>query len=139
MRIKNPSAVEVRYDWAFYNHDPFDDIKVTLEALKKSLGKKVPLNEIFDILPIRATLDPGEQELVEVSYYAFPGYAVKATAVCRVQTPLITNQAHKCNCFFNLLTSNPHLSKLHSLCCSTVFPRHGLKFITTSSIVTIFS
>ena len=86
MRIKNPSAMEVSYVWAFYNHDPREDIQVSLEARKKSKGLKLPLNQIFDILPIRATLYPGEQELVEVSYYAFPGYKIQATAVCRVPT-----------------------------------------------------
>lgn len=86
MRIKNPSAMEVSYVWAFYNHDPREDIQVSFEVRKKSKGLKLPLNQIFDILPIRATLYPGEQELVEVSYYAFPGYKIQATAVCRVPT-----------------------------------------------------
>jgi hypothetical protein len=84
MTIKNPSAMQVSYAWAFYNHDPQEDIKVTLETRKKSKGLKIPLNEIFDLLPIRATLDPGEHEIVEASFYAYPGYKVKATAICRV-------------------------------------------------------
>jgi len=84
MTIKNPSAMQVSYAWSFYEHDPHKDIKVSLEARKKSKGLKIPLNEIFDLFPIRATLDPGQHEIVEASFYAYPGYIVHATAICRV-------------------------------------------------------
>jgi hydrocephalus-inducing protein len=83
MTIKNPSAMQVSYTWSFFEHDPHKDIKVSLEARKKSKGLKIPLNEIFDLLPIRATLDPGEHEIVEASFYAYPGYVVHAIAICR--------------------------------------------------------
>lgn len=86
MIVKNPSAMQVSYAWSFYEHDPRKDIKVAFGVRKKSKGLKIPLNEIFDLLPIRATLDPGEHEIVEASFYAYPGYVVQATAVCRVYT-----------------------------------------------------
>jgi hypothetical protein len=88
MTIKNPSAMEVKYCWEFHNVGMLNDIQVDLEVLKKCKGHKVPMNQIFDILPVRAALRPGEHETVEISYYAFPGYAVKTVAICRVS---ITN------------------------------------------------
>lgn len=41
--------------------------------------------QLFDILPIRGCLAPGESEQVEVSFFAFPGVKAAATAVCHVQ------------------------------------------------------
>lgn len=109
MRIKNPSAMQVSYAWSFYNHNPSEDIKVSEEALSKSKGLTIPLNEIFDLLPIRATLDPGEQQIVEASFYAFPGYSVHAVAVCRV----CKKKAKKQNIFYSFLYSSILLLQLH--------------------------
>lgn len=39
---------------------------------------------LFDILPIRGTLGPGESESAEVSFYGYPGVKAAAAAVCKV-------------------------------------------------------
>jgi len=44
----------------------------------------VPINEVFDILPLSGHLLPGEIENVEFVYNAFGGQLFKTTAVCHV-------------------------------------------------------
>lgn len=39
---------------------------------------------LFDLMPIRGVLGPGESEVLEVSFYGFPGCKAAATAVCHV-------------------------------------------------------
>jgi hydrocephalus-inducing protein len=39
---------------------------------------------LFDLLPIRGRLAPGESESVEVSFYGLPGVKATALAACRV-------------------------------------------------------
>lgn len=44
----------------------------------------IPINEVFDILPLSGYLQPGEVESVEFVYNAFAGQKFKTTAVCHV-------------------------------------------------------
>lgn len=55
--LENAGEVPVEYEWFFV-----DD------------GKKhaVPINEVFDILPLRGTIEPGVTEKAEFHYYAVP-------------------------------------------------------------------
>lgn len=39
---------------------------------------------LFDLMPIRGVLGPGESDTLEVSFYGFPGCKAAATAVCHV-------------------------------------------------------
>uniref|UniRef100_A0A0G4I9B7 HYDIN/VesB/CFA65-like Ig-like domain-containing protein n=1 Tax=Chromera velia CCMP2878 TaxID=1169474 RepID=A0A0G4I9B7_9ALVE len=65
------------------------------EALKEQREKEreeaalgplpVELNEVFDILPLRGRLEPGQTERISVSYFAFPNRKVSTTAVCSVR------------------------------------------------------
>lgn len=41
--------------------------------------------QVFDVLPIRGYLQPGEEEIVEVSYFAQANSRIAATAVCEVE------------------------------------------------------
>ena len=80
--MKNNGSLSSYYHWFFL--DDVDDILVNSSALHSS-QEKVPLNQIFDILPVRGCLKPGEEESVEFSCYAFPGYPCHhATAICEV-------------------------------------------------------
>jgi len=40
--------------------------------------------QLFDVLPIRGCLGPGESETAEVSFYGYPGVKATAMAVCHV-------------------------------------------------------
>ncbi len=40
--------------------------------------------QLFDVLPIRGSLGPGESEVAEVSFYGYPGVKAAAVAVCHV-------------------------------------------------------
>lgn len=45
----------------------------------------IPINEVFDILPLSGFLQPGESEQVEFVYNAFGGQRFKTAAVCHVE------------------------------------------------------
>lgn len=94
--LANVSALPVRYSWAFLEGDA-DDIHVSAGSSSVAQrnpgggtgtgkrGVKLPANRIFDILPIKGCLMPGETETVEVSFYAHPNYRCKCVAVCEVE------------------------------------------------------
>lgn len=44
----------------------------------------MPLNEVFDILPLRGCIDPQKNERIEFSYNAVPNKVFNVIAVCRV-------------------------------------------------------
>lgn len=48
-------------------------------------GSHIPINEIFDILPLSGYLEPGQNENVEFVFNAFTGNSIKTTAVCHVE------------------------------------------------------
>jgi hypothetical protein len=83
MKISNISIVEVQYCWAFIDKYGMD-INTTTASITENDGYKIPTNQIFDILPIRGTLLPGEGETVEFSYFSFPNYSCRAMALCEV-------------------------------------------------------
>lgn len=49
-----------------------------------SKAAKPPPSQLFDILPIEGTLETGQTEQVDFSFYAYPGVKASATAVCAV-------------------------------------------------------
>ena len=52
---------------------------------KTDVGKNsIPLNEVFDILPLRGCIDPQKTEKIEFSYLAVPNKIFSVIAVCRV-------------------------------------------------------
>ena len=78
----------VNYEWSFLEEEI-----TTLNALKqeedkkaKKKGKKakmLPINEVFDILPVSGVLMPGQTETVEFTYYAGHGLTYTGIAFCR--------------------------------------------------------
>lgn len=65
--MTNTSNICCEYEWHFVDE-----------------GQDVPLNEVFDILPLRGVLDPSVEEKIEFSYYAVPYKSFHLTAVCKV-------------------------------------------------------
>ncbi|CAM6101477.1 unnamed protein product [Calypogeia fissa] len=84
LKISNTSILEVQYCWAFIDKYGID-INTTSAGIQENDGYKIPTNQIFDILPIRGTLLPGEGETVEFSYFSFPKYKCRAMALCEVE------------------------------------------------------
>ena len=61
-------------------------LPLSTEMMKKSIKrrKKLPINEVFDILPVSGILKEGETETVEFTYYAGHGKEYNGIAVCSV-------------------------------------------------------
>jgi hydrocephalus-inducing protein len=72
--MNNISEMPVTYEWAF----------VEEEGAEEGLSP-VPINEVFDILPLSGTLDPGCSEDVEFVYYAYGGVPNKTNAICNIE------------------------------------------------------
>lgn len=49
--------------------------------------------QVFDILPIRSYLRPGETDMVEFVFYGHPHQKFRATAVCEVRCVCYTRGA----------------------------------------------
>ena len=49
-----------------------------------AMDHSIPLNEVFDILPLRGCIEPGKTEKIEFSYLAVPNKVFDVVAVCRV-------------------------------------------------------
>lgn len=70
--IKNTSLMSLNYCWFFADqveNELFD----------------VPLNEVFDILPLRGTIEPQSEENVEFLYFAVSNKKFNVTAICKVE------------------------------------------------------
>jgi hydrocephalus-inducing protein len=73
MKMKNVSKMNVEYMWSFLDEESRE-------------GKDtIPINEIFDILPLNGTLEPNQIEQVEFVYYGLPGRRFEAKAVCQIE------------------------------------------------------
>ncbi|KAK1936582.1 Hydrocephalus-inducing protein [Phytophthora citrophthora] len=79
MNVTNVSKVDTSFRWIF-----IEDEK---EALSTATTKKpyIPINQVFDILPIRGLLKPNESEKVEFVYYGHPNRKFKSTVACEVE------------------------------------------------------
>ena len=75
--IKNCSRVPTALQWAF----------IESEQLGASKKKKphIPINQVFDILPIRSYLQPGESEQVEFVYYGHADRKFRGQVVVEVE------------------------------------------------------
>ena len=51
----------------------------------QAAATKPPAVQLFDILPIKGSLRPGESEVVNFSFFAFPGVKASAVAMCQVE------------------------------------------------------
>ena len=93
LTLTNVSEMNVTYEWSFLEEEI-----TTLNAMKQNeeakggkkkggKGKKqkmLPINEVFDILPVSGVLQPGQTETVEFTYYSGHGLTYNGIAVCSV-------------------------------------------------------
>lgn len=79
INVTNISKVDTSFRWVF-----IEDEK---EALTTATAKKpyIPINQVFDILPIRGLLKPGESEKIEFVYYGHANRKFKSTVACEVE------------------------------------------------------
>jgi len=77
------------YDWSFLEEEVTSlivkDEEPSEESKKKKKKKELPINEVFDILPVSGILHPGESETVEFTYYAGHGMTYNGIAVCSIE------------------------------------------------------
>lgn len=75
MMITNVSKVDTSFRWVFIEDDK-----------EAQAGKKppIPINQVFDILPIRGLLKPSESEKVEFIYYGHANRKFKSLVACEV-------------------------------------------------------
>lgn len=76
MKMTNCSILDVIYDWNF-----IEEINMGEDVPESS----DPINQLFDILPVKGKLSPGETETVEFSYHSGEGSRHTAIAVCSVE------------------------------------------------------
>jgi hydrocephalus-inducing protein len=81
----------VAYEWSFLEEAPMLNEQDEIDHLdnkgkkkKKKTKKALPINEVFDILPVSGILQPGQTENVEFTFYAGNGINYSGMAVCSV-------------------------------------------------------
>lgn len=77
------------YEWSFLEEEvtSLNQREEEKGGKKKSNLKKkklLPINEVFDILPVSGILLPGQTENVEFTYYSGNGLTYSGIAVCSV-------------------------------------------------------
>jgi hydrocephalus-inducing protein len=87
--LTNVSEMAVAYEWSFLEDAPNIDEQEEIDAdnvgkRKKKKKKHLPINEVFDILPVSGILQPGQTENVEFTFYAGNGLAYNGMAVVSV-------------------------------------------------------
>ena len=93
--MTNTSEMVCTYDWSFLEEETTSLNREEEEVKEKKKKKEVPINEVFDILPVSGILKEGETETVEFTYYAGHGMKYNGIAVCSVdggpdyQVPLV--------------------------------------------------
>lgn len=84
--MQNISEMALNYEWTFVEEEVIGVGAGSLNSTH-SLGggpQSIPINEIFDILPLSGYLEPGQVEDVEFVYNALGGMNFRATAVCHI-------------------------------------------------------
>jgi hydrocephalus-inducing protein len=86
--LTNTSAVDVAYVWEW---DPEslkeDNNSIASMATGKPGQPRAPrprATQLFDVLPTRGVLRPGESAAAVASFFAYPGVKASATALCQV-------------------------------------------------------
>jgi hypothetical protein len=75
VKATNTSKIVTEISWTFEQDEEVERKRATLKA------PFIPANQVFDILPIRSLLRPGESEIVEFAYYAHSQRKFKTSAV----------------------------------------------------------
>lgn len=90
LTLTNISEMPVNYEWSFLEEETLSPIREDEDgsAKKKQAKKKpqklLPINEVFDILPVSGMLLPGQTETVEFTFYSGHGLLYNGVAVCSV-------------------------------------------------------
>jgi hydrocephalus-inducing protein len=86
--LTNISEMPVSYEWSFLEEDTTSLNAVQEEDETKKKGRKkvrqLPINEVFDILPVSGRLERGQTENVEFTFQAGHGLLYNGIAVCSV-------------------------------------------------------
>jgi hydrocephalus-inducing protein len=85
--LTNISEMSVSYEWSFLEEETTSLNAVQEEDETKKRKKKpksLPINEVFDILPVSGRLEPGQTENVEFTFQAGHGLLYNGIAVCSV-------------------------------------------------------
>ena len=95
LTMKNTSVMPINYEWSFLEEELLgksaDDtlsVENSNKKPKKDAGSTktmIPINEIFDILPLSGHLQPNEEEQVEFIFNAVASTRFKTKAVCNVE------------------------------------------------------
>lgn len=83
VRVTNNSVVDCTFSWSFL--EDVDEGRLSATARRPY----IPVNQIFDILPIRSFLRPGESEEVRalrIACFVFVRLTTKAPLVVSVET-----------------------------------------------------
>lgn len=91
LKMKNISEMAINYEWSFLEEEVLakTEDNLSLDTSKKGQKKEIasketlPINEIFDILPLSGHLQPGEEEQIEFIFNAIT--KKKTKAVCNVE------------------------------------------------------
>jgi len=85
--LTNISEMPVSYEWSFLEEETtslnaVQEVDETKKRKKKP--KSLPINEVFDILPVSGRLEPNQTENVEFTFQAGHGLLYNGIAVCSV-------------------------------------------------------
>ena len=75
VRATNTTSIDAELQWVF----EADEDEAQVHASRKQ--PFIPINQVYDILPIRSLLRPGESEVIEFAFYAHANRMFKTTAV----------------------------------------------------------
>ncbi|PNH08880.1 Hydrocephalus-inducing protein [Tetrabaena socialis] len=85
VRVVNSSNVDVVYSWA-WDKGSVQEETSSIASLSLRQGRpKPPPTQLFDVMPIRGVLRPGEAEVMTFSFFAYPGVKASCAAVCQVE------------------------------------------------------
>ncbi|GMH58813.1 hypothetical protein TrST_g5240 [Triparma strigata] len=79
VKVTNVSKVDTAFSWSFVEDEE------TAKSAATARKPYIPVNQVFDILPIRSYLKPGESEDIEFVYYGHNNRRFKGLTVCEVE------------------------------------------------------
>ncbi|KAG2489301.1 hypothetical protein HYH03_012133 [Edaphochlamys debaryana] len=85
VRVVNSSNVDVVYTWAWDKASVQEDVNSIASMSLRQGRPKPPPTQLFDVMPIRGVLRPGEAETMMFTFFAYPGMKASCTAMCQVE------------------------------------------------------
>ncbi|KAF0682818.1 Aste57867_25117 [Aphanomyces stellatus] len=79
VKVTNISKVTTAFHWVFIEDEKESRAAATVKR------PYIPINQVFDILPIRGLLQPGETESVEFIFYGHANRKFKSVVACEVE------------------------------------------------------